>query len=445
MNCDILIRDCSVLTEEFTVVEHRSVAIGDTRILAIGSVEELEQTYHAAQILDGKGKLLMPGFNDGHTHTCQQLLRGRTTDEYPMIWTRFLVPFESSLTPEDVRVSADLHCLEMIKAGFTGFADSGGVHMDQVAEAVIASGMRAAIAKSTMDIGPAITDKMKESCADNIRHTEELYRAYQGKGGGRVDIWFGIRQVMTCSQELVRAVGEKAAEYHTGIHAHLCEHKDEVSFCLQNYKMRPAEFLDAMGVLGPNLLTAHNVLLSEHDITIMAEKDVKVIHCPRSNFSNHGFPKTPRMMECGMNIGIGCDGASNVALDMFEELRILKHGIQSFWGLPIFDPVVMPTKELLKMATLGGAVAMGHGDEVGTIAVGKKADVILMDIHQPHLFPSQRLTNTLVSAGRGSDITDSIIDGKLVMKDRQVLTIDEEKVLADSQRHMEEIIRRAGI
>ena len=192
-------------------------------------------------------------------------------------------------------------------------------------------------------------------------------------------------------------------------------------------------------------MTAHNVLLSEHDITLMAQKDVKVIHCPRSNFSNHGFPKTPRMMECGMNIGIGCDGASNVSLDMFEEMRILKHGIISYWGLPIFDPVAMPMKDLLKMATIGGAAAMGHGEEIGIIEEGRKADLILVDIHQPHLFPSQNLVNTLVAAGRGSDVTDSVINGKLVMKDRQVLTIDEEKVLSDSFQHMKEIIRRAGI
>ena len=445
MNCDIIIKDCTILTKDFEPLEHMSVAVGNTKILAVRPAGEVESEYEAPKVLEGTGKLLMPGFNDAHTHTCQQLLRGRTADEYPMIWTRFLVPFESNLTPEDVRVSADLHCLEMIKAGFTGFADAGGVHMDQVAEAVIDCGMRAAITKSTMDSGPAITDKMKESCEDNIRHTEELYKAYQGSGDGRVDIWFGIRQVMTCSPKLVQLVGEKAAEYHTGIHAHLCEHKDEVSFCLQNYKMRPAEFLDKMGVLGPNLLTAHNVLLSEHDITLMAEKDVKAVHCPRSNFSSHGFPKTPRMLECGMNIGIGCDGASNVGLDMFEEMRILKYGIVSFWGLPIFDPVAMPMKTLLKMGTIGGAVAMGHGDDFGTIEEGKKADMILVDIHQPHLYPSQNTVNTLVAAGRGSDVTDSIINGKLIMENRQVLTIDEEKVLRDSQQHMREIVKRAGI
>lgn len=441
--CDILIRNCKVLTEEYTILDNMAVAIADTKIAAI----EPDNTcsYEGRETINAKGNLLMPGFVDGHTHTCQQLLRGRTADEYPMIWTRFLVPFESSLTPKDVRISSQLSCLEMIKAGFTAFADAGGVHMNEVAESVIESGMRAAICRSSMDMGSAITDCMKESTEDVIRHTEELYRAYQGSGDGRVDIWFGIRQVMTCSPELVRLTGEKAREYHTGIHAHLCEHKDEVSFCLQNYRKRPAEFLDEMGVLGPNLLTAHNVTLSEHDITLMAERDVKVIHCPRANLSNHGFPKTPRILECGINVGIGCDGASNVSLDMFDEMRVLKNGTIAFWGLPVFDPVVLPTHSLLRMSSQGGATAIGHGDELGSIEVGKKADVILMNIHQPHLYPTQNLPNSLIASGNGHDITDSIINGKIVMRDRQVLTLDEEKILADSAQCMEEVVKRAGI
>ncbi|HWR22403.1 MAG TPA: amidohydrolase [Feifaniaceae bacterium] len=445
MHCDILINGCSVLNERFEIEPDQDVAIGKGRILSIEPRAGAAGKYEAEETIEGCGKLLLPGFIDGHTHTCQQLLRGRVADEYPMVWLRLLVPFESNLSPEDVRISAQLACLEMIKAGFTSFADAGGVHMDQVAEAVIESGMRAALCRSTMDMGPAITERMKEPAADNIRHTEELYRAYQGKGGGRVDVWFGLRQVMTCSRELIRTTGEKAREYGTGVHAHLCEHRDEVSFCLQNYAMRPAELLDELGVLGPNLLTAHNVTLSEHDITLLKDRDVKAVHCPRSNLSSHGFPKTPRMLEAGLNIGIGCDGASNVSLDMFEEMRILKYGIQAYWGLPVFDPLVMPLKSLLYMATQAGANALGHGEELGSVTAGKKADLILMDIRQPHLFPSQNMVYSLVLSGNSHDVTDSIIDGKLVMRGRKVLTLDEQAIMRKSAEHMEAIVLRAGI
>jgi len=445
MNCDLLILDGCLLAEDGAVLRGMAVAVTGGEITEVLPAAQAAEKYQARETVPAEGNLILPGFVDAHTHTCQQLLRGRTTDEYPMIWTRFLVPFEGSLTAQDVRVSAQLACLEMIKAGFTSFADAGGTHMNQVAESVIESGMRAALCRSTMDMGAAIPDGMKESCDDNLRHAEELYRAYQGAGNGRVDIWFGLRQVMTCSPELVRRTGELAREYHTGIHAHLCEHKDEVSFCLQNYKKRPAAFLEEMGVLGPNLLTAHNVTLSESDITLMVRREVKFVHCPRANLSNHGFPKTPRILECGGEIGIGCDGASGVALDMFDQLRTLKDGVLAFWGLPVFDPVVLPTRELLKMSSLGGAAAIGRKDSLGSVEAGKKADLIIINIHQPHLLPSQNLANTLLAGASGRDVTDSVINGRVVMRGRHVLTLDEEKIMADSARHMAEIVSRAGI
>ena len=442
-NYDIVIKNCQVLRPDMTISGECSVAIKDSWIRKIGSAEEIAAAGTAAQTLDGKGKLLMPGLVDGHTHTCQQLLRGRVADEYPMIWTRFLVPFESNLQPEDSYVSGQLACLEMIKNGTTAFAESGGVHMDRVADAVIESGMRAAIAKSTMDMGNAITGAMKETAQEAIDNTIDLYKRYQGAGDGRIDIWFAIRQVMTCSRELIAMVGENAKKYHTGIHAHLCEQKDEVSFCLQNYKKRPAQFLEEMGILGPNLLTAHNVMLSDADISIMAERGVKIIHCPRANLANHGFPKTPQILGAGASVGLGCDGAAPSNLDLFDEIKVLRYAMIGYWGLPSFNPVVMPCAKLLEMATQGGANAIGHGDILGTVAEGKKADLILLNIDQPHILPTQNLVNTIVDAASGHDVTDSIINGKLVMKDREVLTLDEEKILFEADRHMKEIVKRA--
>ena len=441
--CDILIQGCRVLQPDMTISGTCSVAIDKTMICKIGPEAELAQEYEAEETLDGRGKLLMPGLVDGHTHTCQQLLRGRVSDEYPMVWTRFLVPFESNLRPEDSYVSGQLACLEMIKHGTTAFADSGGVYMDRVADAVVESGMRAAIAKSTMDMGNAITGAMKETAKEAVAHTKELYKGYQGAGDGRVDIWFAIRQVMTCSQDLIAMVRDAAEELHTGIHAHLCEHKDEVSFCLQNYKLRPAQFLESMGVLGPNLLTAHNVMLSDEDIALMAERGVKVIHCPRANLANHGFPKAPQILQAGLQVGLGCDGAAPSNLDLFDEMKVLRYGMIAYWGLPSFNPVVMTCATVLKMASWGGACALGKGDILGTVEEGKKADVILLNIDQPHIQPTQNLLNTIVEAANGHDVTDSIIDGRLVMKNREALTLDEEKICFEAQKHMEEIIKRA--
>lgn len=439
---DIAIRNCMVMLPDFSFKEAQDVLIKDSLIAAI---EDTGKDAEAAEVIDGSGKLVMPGLVDSHTHTCQQLLRGRVANEYPMVWTRFLVPFESNLSPEDCYWSARLACLEMIKSGTTAFAESGSTHMDAVADAVIEAGMRAAIARSTMDMGGAIPDSMKMSAEKNIEMTEDLYDRYQGKGDGRIDIWFAIRQVMTCSPELIRTIGDEARRLKTGIHAHLCEHKDEVSFCLQNYKKRPAAFLDDMGVLGPNLLTAHNVLLAERDIDLLAEHDVKVIHCPRANYANHGFPKTPRILQNGISVGLGCDGAARSNLSIFAEMKQLNYGTMAYWGVPIFDLDVIFPRDLMKMATVGGANAIQHGDMLGTVEVGKKADIITVNLDQPHIMPTNNLLNTIVDCVTEHDVIDSIIDGRLVMRNREVLTIDERETLRECSKRIKEIAKRAGI
>ena len=439
---DLIIKNCSVMMPDFSIKKEQDILIQDS---FIKKITDTDDGYESKEVLNGKNKLVMPGLVDGHTHTCQQLLRGRTANEYPMVWTRILVPYESSLTPEDCYWSAKLACLEMIKSGTTAFAESGSTHMGDVANAVIESGMRAALARSTMDIGDAIPDCMKESSELNILHTEALYDKYQGTGDGRVDIWFAIRQVMTCSPELIREIGKEARRLKTGIHAHLCEHKDEVSFCLQHYQKRPAEFLDDMGVLGPNLLTAHNVVLSERDIDLLGERNVKLIHCPRANYANHGFPKTPRILQNNMSLGLGCDGASRPNLSLFAEIKHLLYGTMAFWGIPIFDPDIICAKDLLKMVTVGGARALQHEAELGTIEEGKKADLITINLMQPHLTPTHNLLNTLVDCAAEHDVTDSVINGKIVMRDRNVLTMNEEEIIKECSKRMKQIAERSGI
>ena len=165
-------------------------------------------------------------------------------------------------------------------------------------------------------------------------------------------------------------VRDAAAELHTGIHAHLCEHRDEVIFCLKNYQKRPAQFLDEMGVLGPNLLTAHNVMLSDEDIRCMAERGVKVIHCPRANLAYHGFPKTPQILREGLNVVLGSDGAAPSNLDLFDEIKVLRYAMLAYWGLPYFNPVVMTCPTLLQMASQGGANALGLGASIGSVEEG---------------------------------------------------------------------------
>jgi 5-methylthioadenosine/S-adenosylhomocysteine deaminase len=442
--CDLLITDTTVLGPDMTLREGMGIVVDRGAIVAVDRSTQLESLYQARARLDGRGKVALPGLVDAHTHTCQQLLRGRITDEPPMIWVRFLVPFESALEPEDVYWSAMLSCTEMIKAGITAFADSGGRHMDQVARAVEQMGLRACIARSTMDAAEFVPPNMKDSTADAIARTEELYQTWHGQADGRIHIWFALRQVMTSTPALVEGVADAARRHGTGIHIHLAEHLREVEHCVVNYRKRPAEWLDSLGLLGPNVLAAHCVVLSEREVQLVVERRVTPVHCPRSNLHSHGFPKVPLFLALGSPIGLGTDGASSNALDLFEQARLLKSATQARYGLPINDATVLPVQDGLRMLTLGGARALCLQDQIGTLEVGKKADIILIRHTSPHLAPTFNLVRTLVMCATPSDVSDVIVNGDVLMRERRLTQMDEVEIVAKATEHMSLVARRAG-
>lgn len=443
MNCDLLLKDFMLLCPDYSVRQNMSVAILGNKIIRVGSSMNMNDIQAAKTIL-GNGKLLMPGLIDAHTHTCQQLLRGRLADEFPMVWTRFLVPFESALTEEDVYFSALLYCIQAIKSGITAFADSGGRHMHRVAQAALECGVRACIARSMMDMGSCVSEEMLERTEEAIENNDLLFEQYHGKGSGRIRVFYGMRQVMTCSPKLIMLSAQHARERETGVHAHLCEHRDEVSFCMQNYKFRPAELLDNCGMLDSNLLTAHNVMLSESDITLLSARGVKLVHCPFANLINHGFPKTPRLLEAGCSVGLGSDGAAYNSVDLFEEMRVLRAAVIANWGLPVFDPTVLTVAKTISMATQGGAAALSLGNSLGVIAPGRIADLIAIDMRQPHILPTNDYSTALLDCVCARDVTDSIIDGVPVMLDRCLLTVDENAVMDECDARLKSIRSRTG-
>lgn len=442
---DLLIKGCAMLTPDMEIVEDRCIGIIGNKIEIISSIEEVNKFYNAKEILSGHNKIAMPGLVDAHMHTCQQLLRGGTADEYPMVWSRILVPFESSLDESDVYASSRLCALEMIKSGTTGFAESGGPLIHAAVKGYIDSGLRGRIAYSVMDQGNEIPSAMKSNADELLKKTEKLYRQFHGAGNGRIGIYFGLRQILTCSSELISLSGELARELNTGVHIHLEEHREEVRYCLQNFQKRPVDYLDSLNLLGPNLIAAHSVLMKDNEIKRIAEKRVNAIHCPRSNLSSHGIPRTPTLLNAGAIVGLGTDGASGHNMDLFQEMKILRSAIKVSYGLSLFDPVAMPAKTLLSLATKGGAHALMVGEQAGEISEGKLADLILIDLDKPHISPSLNYVNTLVDNVHGADVSDSIVDGKLLMKNREVLIFDEEEVLFEAKKHAQIVKKRAGI
>jgi len=225
---------------------------------------------------------------------------------------------------------------------------------------------------------------------------------------------------------------------------HMNEYPNEISFCLENFQKRPFEFLESLGVLDSNFLSAHSILLSENEVDILKNYDVKVAHCPISN-AGKGIPKTPSLLQKGITVGIGTDGAAHSGLSVFDEIKTFKSLMRAFWGTPIFDPKVMPATKLLELATLGGAKAMLQEDRFGTLEIGKKADLIGITIDQPHIQPTHNLVNSLVESVNSTDVSDMIVNGQVIMKNQEVLTLDEEKIMFESKLAMESMSLRAGI
>jgi len=439
--CDCLIKDCSVLTANYEVHNDYGIVISGKKIIDIGRSAELQEKYSAGETYIAQGKLAMPGFIDGHTHTSQQLLRGVISDEYPIIYRRFNMPYEASLTPDEVRLCTELSCLEMIKSGITAFADAGGTFMVPMIESISKAGLRATVTKATSDISEGLPQGMSESTAECIKNNEELFLQYNNHSDGRIKIWFQIRSVASCTGELIETLAQMARQHNTGLHMHMSEYSESVLLTLNKFNMREVEYLDSLNALGPNLLAAHCILLNDRDIRLLQENDVKVVHCPRSNLGK-GVTKTPQMIEMGISVGLGTDGTAHSGLSMFKEITAFKHSQIVTWGVPYADNAVMPAKTLLRMATYGGAKALGQEKEIGTIEIGKKADLIFIDIDQPHLQPTHNLINSLMEAGESADVKAMMVDGNWLMKDRCVLTLDEERLLFEGKNSINVINKR---
>jgi 5-methylthioadenosine/S-adenosylhomocysteine deaminase len=442
---DLLIRGSKVLQPDLTLLDEATIGVRGNSIARIETDASLAASFHAPEIVEGTGKVALPGLVDAHTHAAQQLLRGSVADELPMIWSRILVPFESNLTWEDVHTAARLFCIQNLKAGITCFADAGGPHPGAVIQAALETGIRAVVCRSTMDRGDFVPNGMKETTQDAVSRTEELHREYDGAGGGRVRVWFGIRQAMTSTPDLLETISWRSKALDTGVHAHLAEHLDEIAYCITQYGMRPAEWFDSFGLLGPSFLGAHSIRLADREVKLLRDRGANVVLCPRANLGSHGFAKTPLMMALGTNIALGTDGASSTRLDLFEQMRLLKFAMHARYGLEINDPLIMPTLDLLRMATAQGARALMLQDQIGTLAVGMKADIVLLKANELHISPTADLPKALVLTVCASDVWDVIVDGHLLLKDRAFVDLDEEAIRRQAGVALFSVAQRAGL
>ena len=426
---DLLIRNSDYLDPEFELAEGRSILIRDGKIEAIDTAESLEEKYTWKEEMDGSGCIYMPGLVDSHMHTGQQLLRGNVLDEMPMIWTRIMLPYESTLTPERMRLSARMAAVEMIHAGTTGFIDAGSYFMAEAAGVYAQSGLRGALSYSTMD-QKGLPASIAMDAETAIQKTDELYKEFHGQGN--LKVYYSLRSLISCSEDLIRMAAERAAERHTMLQAHMNEYPGEINFYMERKQMRPYEYLDSLGVLGPDFLGAHSLLLSEREISLLAERGVKVCHCPFSNCGK-AAPRTPELLERNITVGLGTDGAAHGGLSLFQEMKIFRSVMNLTWGVPLAEPAVMPAKTILAMATRGGQACLG-GDpgRDGKIFPGARADLIGIDKRRIYMAVYGHIANTILESVGSGDVRDSVCGGKILMKDYQIQTLDEEKIYREA-------------
>lgn len=436
---DLVIGDCTLLTPQFELLPHMDICIAGKHIVQIDKHSQERKT--ATEYVDGGNKLAIPGLIDAHTHISQQLMRGVLTNEYPVLYLRFNLPFENQLTVEDMQISTELACLEMIKSGITAFADAGSDHIEQILPILRASSLRGVLSRPTSDIAENLPPGRVDTLEDAVRISTDLYTMVKESGNEQLAYFFQFRSVRSCSKALVKAMVEKAHEYNTGLHAHISEYPESTLACLNQFGMREIEYLDSIEALGSNLLAAHCIQLSDNDIRLLAKRGVHVIHCPRSNLGK-GITKTPQLLGSGVPVGFGTDGSAHAGLNLFREMTAFKYSQAVAWGVPYCDYQVANPKTLMEMATINSAKALLQEKRIGSLEVGKEADIALVDLDKPHITPTFNLLNTLVETVDASDINDLFIAGRSVMRNREVLSLDEERILHRAQQAKERMKAR---
>lgn len=431
------------------IIRNGAVAVKDDRIVEVGPTRLLADKYRDYEVLDAKGKVVLPGVINGHYHNNQQLARGLGDNTFlPTFLHDRIYPFEAAMTPEDTHISSLCACIEAIKTGTTCFADPGGYNMEEVVRAVTESGVRAVLARSMIDIhtkARPIPGKMREGTAEALAAGEEFVKMYNGAANGRIKAWFSLRTERMVSDELCRRTKEKADEYGVGIQTHVSGNPDSVNRHKEAFRnLTPLKRYERNGLLGPNLLIVHANQLTPEEIDLVRKYDVKIVYCPTAAFAG-GYggvtARHPELAAEGVTVCLGSDAApeSNFS-DMFRVMYCL--GAHRDAKL---DASLLPPELMLEMLITNGAKALGWDNEIGSLEAGKKADLILIDTKRPEWVPLHNPVSTLALASSGEAVDTVIIDGVVVMKNRKLILIDEEAVLKEGLERAEAIAKRAGV
>jgi len=434
------------------IIKDGAVVIDGNRIVAVGKTNEITFDSSTDRIIDGRGKLAMPGIFDTHIHNAQQLGRGCGDEAYsgPERLFRRLWVIEAHMDRGDALCAARLAQAEMIRAGTTCFADPGSYFAAETAQAVRESGMRGMIARTVFDMGQTNMGSLPagffEPTDEALARAEEMVSEFDGSIDGRLKAWFSMRVPVACSDELLRRMGNLTEKHGVGLIGHACENRDETVASHLKYGMGDVARLERLGLLGPNLLLLHMGWVDPKELHMLQRNDVKISLAPSASFhqamGNISHGKAPEMLELGLSLSLGSDSAmSSNYLDAIRQTFLVVGGLHE----ARLDPKVLRPETAVEMLTINGARCMLWDKELGSIEVGKKADVTVLDIRRPEWQPVHNPIANLVYCAHGGCADTVIVDGNILMQGGKLLTLNEHDLYAEADDRARSLIRRSGL
>jgi 5-methylthioadenosine/S-adenosylhomocysteine deaminase len=434
----VLIKNGTLLTMN----PQRDVLRGDlwiegSRIRALGRGLRKKAT----SVLDATGKIVLPGFVQTHVHLCQTLMRGAADDLALLDWLKQRIwPLEAAHDERSLRVSAQLGLAELIRGGTTTVLTMETVHQTEVVfEEARQSGLRAIIGKCFMNAGSGAPKRLLQPARQAFVESEALYKKWHKTSEGRIRLALAPRFILSCTEGLLRETDALARDWGVLVHTHASENRDEVRWVGQRTGCGNIEAFDRYGMLHNRLCLAHCVWTSAREQRLLLESQAKVLHCPSSNLKlGSGIAPIWKLHQAGIPISLGADGAAcNNNLDMFQEMRLAALLQKSLHG-----PEAMPAATVLEMATLGGARALGLGDEIGSLEIGKRADIIIVNPRNLHSTPHTDPVSSLVYSAHSSDVEACLVDGRILMTDKELVTMDREMIFRQSQNQFRRLAAR---
>ncbi|MFF2018759.1 5'-deoxyadenosine deaminase [Paenibacillus sp. NPDC058177] len=442
---DILIRNAEIVTMNSS----EDIITGDIRIKGslIAEIGSGLTPQAGETVIDATNRTVIPGFIQTHIHLCQTLFRGKGDDLELMDWLRKRIwPLEAAHDEESLYYSAMLGIGELISSGTTTIVDMETVHHTDFAfQAIAASGIRALSGKVMMDQkGGDVPAALQEDTASSLQESVDLLEKWNGYGGGRIQYAFSPRFVISCTEPLLTEVRDLSARYEVKVHTHASENLGEIEIVQAMTGMRNIVYLDHLGLANERLILAHCIWLDAEERRILRERGVHVSHCPGSNLKlASGIADTPGMLHEQVSLSLGADGAPcNNNLDMFNEMRLA-----AIIQKPQHGPTTMDARSVFRMATIGGAKAVGMENSIGSIEVGKKADLALLNLRNFHTFPSYDVDpiSRIVYSATRADVETTLIDGEIVMDRGLMKTMDKEIVLQEANRSIKRLLSRTPL